>query len=665
MKNLCKIIALTLIVMTLFNSGLVYAIEGGSRSDVVKICETFSYDYPNVTAVSGEMFTTGGGIYYQSGEQLLSFELGVERVYGITDHLALTEMMQDRGDALTGYRYVYNLYTGEKFGGYFDAVAYPEVDIAIVMHFGITGSGNAGYIDAYGFNELQGKYATYIGDGIILSSDIHVSNITSETDVYLYNLNTWETIPAKVFTSNITCVDGYIVQNNGSNSSVMDNKGNVLFESACDSIEYIGGGYFCSLNSSEKKSSLLDNSGKELKSWRYIKDYGGFGYPVEVFGNFVIAKEERDLKVYCLDTLEQVIAGMDLYKNIGDKCVAVYVDTISKQIAKFLSKDGKIVDMEIQGIMLDKTDKVFGTRSDDTVNIYNPDLELVASRKTSHLDTGNVSYYYPGFYISSYIVCDMDGNAILPEPLPSFYGSNSIRNNTFYEVLDNGNVLFKVVLDPDESGNKMNVYLWVRDNTAFDNELGDKPAFPPLAKTPFADVKSNSWYYDAVRYVYFNGLMNGKSSDKFAPGAKMTRAELVTVLWRLSGSPDYSDSISSFKDVKVNKWFGQAVVWASENGIVTGFTDGSFKPNDPLTRDQMAAIIYRYTELMEKDTNQRGSIDSFTDSDKVQSWAREYLEWAVGASIITGKPDGDKFALAPKDSTTRAEIATVLMRYNG
>jgi len=653
MKNLCKIIALTLIVMTLLNFGLVYAAEDTSRDDVVKICETFSYDYPNVTAVSGEMFTTGGGVYYQSGEQLLSFELGVERVYAITDHLALTEMMKDRGDALTGHRYVYNLYTGETFGGYFDAIAYPEANIAIVMHHNITGSGNAGYIDAYGFNELQGKYATYIGDGIILSSDVHISNITSDTYVYLYNLNTWESSTVKIFTGNITCIDGYIIQNNGSYSSVMDSKGNVLFEYACDSIEYIGCGYFCSLIAAEKKSSLLDNSGNELKSWRYISESkGGYGFPVKVFGNFVIAKEDRDLKVYRLDTLEQIIAYMGLYESIGDKYIVVYENTISKHTAKFLSSDGEIVDMEISGINVDKTIDLFSTQLDDTIYYYNSDLELVETR--------DLHYNYPGFYLSSNTVYDLGGNVLIPEPLHGLYDYKNIWNRSYYEVLDNGNVLFKVTLDSN-SGNKMNVYLWVREDTAFDNELGDKPAFPPLAKFPFADVKSNSWYYDAVRYVYFNGLMNGITADTFEPNTPMSRAMLVTVLWRLDGSPAPSDK-APFTDLK-QAWYKDAVAWAYENGVVTGTSADKFSPNVNITREQMAAILYRYSDYKGYDTSARTDISSYPDAGRVHDYAFAAFAWANAEGLITGTTENGTTILAPRASATRAQVATILMRF--
>jgi len=179
---------------------------------------------------------------------------------------------------------------------------------------------------------------------------------------------------------------------------------------------------------------------------------------------------------------------------------------------------------------------------------------------------------------------------------------------------------------------------------------------------PFKDVGPKKWFADAVKYVYMNGLMNGKSDTAFAPNEQMTRAQLVSVLWRLAGSPEV-EFTARFTDVKKSKWFAGAVMWAAENGIVDGFPDGTFAPDDSLTRDQLAAILYRYTELAGGDISAEGDLSKFTDAKKVQSWARPAVKWAVGEGIIAGKPDGDSVAVAPKAFTTRAEVATVIMRY--
>ncbi len=182
--------------------------------------------------------------------------------------------------------------------------------------------------------------------------------------------------------------------------------------------------------------------------------------------------------------------------------------------------------------------------------------------------------------------------------------------------------------------------------------------------TPFVDVKTTNWYFEAVKFVNENGLMTGKGEGIFAPDEQMTRAQLVTTLWRLAGSPEV-EYTNVFSDVKANKWFTAPIMWAAENGIVNGFADGTFAPNAPLTRDQLAAIMYRYTEFSGGDVSVDGSLALFTDGDTVQKWAQPALKWAIGLGIIRGKPvkDSDKTAIAPKAYTTRAEVATVLSRY--
>jgi len=181
--------------------------------------------------------------------------------------------------------------------------------------------------------------------------------------------------------------------------------------------------------------------------------------------------------------------------------------------------------------------------------------------------------------------------------------------------------------------------------------------------TIYKDVKNGAWYLDAVNFVVDNGYMNGMSETTFAPDKSMTRAQLVTVLWRMAGSPE-TEFTNRFSDVKKESlWYADGVMWAAENGIVEGFPDGTFNPNSPVTRDQLAAIFYRYTEFMGGDTSASGDLSDFADNDKIQRWARPAIEWAVGAGIINGKPADDVVAIAPKAFTTRAEVATVIMRY--
>ncbi|MGI6205266.1 MAG: InlB B-repeat-containing protein, partial [Anaerovoracaceae bacterium] len=175
---------------------------------------------------------------------------------------------------------------------------------------------------------------------------------------------------------------------------------------------------------------------------------------------------------------------------------------------------------------------------------------------------------------------------------------------------------------------------------------------------PFSDVHQGDWFYDSVQYVYDNGMMKGTSDDTFSPNDTTTRGMIVTVLHRLEGSP--SASGEDFKDVESGQWYADAVSWASSNKIVYGYGDGLFGPNDPITREQMAAILYRYSQNNKYDVTADGDVASFKDGDKVDAYALTPMKWAIGSGLISGMGDN---TLDPLGYATRAQIAAVLMRY--
>ena len=179
---------------------------------------------------------------------------------------------------------------------------------------------------------------------------------------------------------------------------------------------------------------------------------------------------------------------------------------------------------------------------------------------------------------------------------------------------------------------------------------------------PYTDVKETDWFYEAVKYTSVNDLMNGMGKDTFEPQTEMTRAMLVTVLYRTEGSPDVSGLENPFKDVD-ESWYTDAVCWAAANQIVNGVSDGVFAPDAPVTREQMVTILFRYTEYKGKISESRADLDSFPDADQVRSYAKEAMSWAVAEEIIQGSAEGGKTYILPASSATRAEIATVLMRF--
>ena len=173
----------------------------------------------------------------------------------------------------------------------------------------------------------------------------------------------------------------------------------------------------------------------------------------------------------------------------------------------------------------------------------------------------------------------------------------------------------------------------------------------------FQDVSDNAWYYDAVNYAVRHGLMNGVGNGNFAPDSPMTRAMLVTVLWRYENSP--KEGTNTFSDVPAGQWYTDAVAWAAANGIVGGVGGGKFDPNGNITREQMAAILYRYAQKKGFDTSAKGNLSKFPDAGKVSDWAKDAIAWAVGEGIIGGS-DGK---LLPQGNATRAQVSTILMRF--
>lgn len=180
------------------------------------------------------------------------------------------------------------------------------------------------------------------------------------------------------------------------------------------------------------------------------------------------------------------------------------------------------------------------------------------------------------------------------------------------------------------------------------------------SETKFNDVSANDWFASAVDYVTGKGMMNGTADNTFSPKANTTRGMIVTVLYRLENQP--STSAASFTDVASGAYYANAVAWANANGIVSGYGSGKFGPNDKVTREQLAAILYRYAQYKKYDVSvgEDTNILSYNDAQSISSYAIPAIQWACGAGVVTGK-SGSK--LDPKGNATRAEVAAMLMRF--
>ena len=183
------------------------------------------------------------------------------------------------------------------------------------------------------------------------------------------------------------------------------------------------------------------------------------------------------------------------------------------------------------------------------------------------------------------------------------------------------------------------------------------PEWPPF---PFDDVSEDDWYYDSVYYVYAYGLMNGTAEATFSPENATTRGMLVTILYRMEGSPQ-GGGWSPFTDVDPELYYAQPIAWAAWNGIVKGITETTFSPDAPVTRQQMAASLYRYAAWKKWDVSQQGNLFQFTDWEQIQEYARTPLAWASAAGLIQGKENN---ILDPAGTATRAQVATILQRFH-
>lgn len=189
--------------------------------------------------------------------------------------------------------------------------------------------------------------------------------------------------------------------------------------------------------------------------------------------------------------------------------------------------------------------------------------------------------------------------------------------------------------------------------------LEEKPAAPDVADI-FVDVVKADWFYSNVAYVYNNGIMTGMDTDHFGPYGQLSRAQFALILYRMEGEPTVVTD-KSFGDIAGNEWYGPAVLWAAEKGIVTGYIDGNFGPVDLITREQMALMMYRYMNYLNADNGVTGDISQFNDAASVSSFAQAGMKWAVGNGIITGKDNGTR--LDPQANAVRAECSAIIQRF--
>ena len=198
-----------------------------------------------------------------------------------------------------------------------------------------------------------------------------------------------------------------------------------------------------------------------------------------------------------------------------------------------------------------------------------------------------------------------------------------------------------------------------KTNTEDKEETGETEETTKPEIITFSDVKETDWFYKGVSYVVENGMMNGVGDNQFAPNAPLTREMLAVVLYNMEKQPE-STGVNPFADVKADMWYTDAIVWANANGIVAGYDDSTFGLGDSITREQLATILYRYAQLKGYDVTEKADLTGYTDSTAISGYAVEAMQWANANGIVNGMTET---TLAPQGTATRAQVATMLMNF--
>ena len=314
----------------------------------------------------------------------------------------------------------------------------------------------------------------------------------------------------------------------------------------------------------------------------------------------------------------------------------------------------------------------------------------VSREVTFSIDTNGKNFDLKNVTAGSGYRLTLDGNTftVVEESHGGSSSSGSTRYTVSVEDTDNGSVKVSparaskgstvtVTVKPDE-GYELDK-LTVTDKNGDSVKLTDKgdgkytfkmPASKVTVEAvftaaeveglPFTDVTSGDWFYDAVAYVYDKGMMEGTTDTTFAPTMNLTRSMIAQVLYNLEERPE-APGAAGFPDVAAGAWYADAVNWAAARGIVKGYDTGTFGPEDSVTREQLAAILYRYAQAKGYDTTQGGmAVREFSDSASISDWAQTAMSWAVNAQVLSGKGNG---VLDPQGTATRAEVAQMLMNF--
>ena len=330
--------------------------------------------------------------------------------------------------------------------------------------------------------------------------------------------------------------------------------------------------------------------------------------------------------------------------------------TLQQDCDEPITITGKSVTIDRNTHQYDSTKITLGSRCEMTDNGKNIVITYTAPTHSSDSDSGSDS----GDYLIS--VDRVSGGRVTVQP-----GRADKGDTVTITVYPNDGYELDELVVTDSRGNEID--LDARSATRFTFTMpGGKVTVeasfvreggqPQVPQTTFADVPASAWYYNAVEYVYENGLMSGVSGGRFAPDDTLTRAMLVQTLYAMEGRP--ASASAGFADVASGDWYASAVNWAAANGVVSGVSETGFGPNNALTREQLALILYRFAQYKGYDVTGTSDLAAYADGSSVSGWAAEAMGWAVDAGLISGVGGNQ---IAPTGTATRAQVAQILMNF--
>ena len=388
---------------------------------------------------------------------------------------------------------------------------------------------------------------------------------------------------------------------------------------------------------------------------------GSFGESVAQYVADALNYEANANGIYTYHkTLDEALAVSDTVSSVeaakdGANAVTVTVKNGNDETKITLKKNDtyKLPTLPNQGY-----NRFQGWRSSVNGEVYPGGQEVTISADTTF--TAQWAYIPPANPNYKITIGDMENGTVTANPTAAKAGATV----TLTATPDEGYAVGTVTVT-DRFGNAVRVTENSDGTYTFTMPNGQVTVKATFVETeapvdePFVDVAEGDWFYDAVVYAYQNELMDGVGGNRFAPNSETTRAQLVTILYRLEGEPAVSGDLP-FTDVEAGIWYTDAILWAAQNNIVNGVSDTEFAPGDDLTRQQLVTILYRYAEAKGYDMSASADLSGYPDAGQVQDYAQPAMAWAVAENIIQGMEDG---TLKPAGNASRAQIATILMRF--